>query len=68
MYALRNTTSLGSVSLKTINLQRQPRILLLIIVSREAHTLTDNLPLWEAGNAELTQRLLLNETLWVNSV
>ena len=65
MYALHNTTSLGSVGLKTIKLQRHPSIPLLIIGSREAHTLTGNLPLWEGGNTELTQRLLLNKTLWV---
>jgi hypothetical protein len=63
MYALHYPTSLGSVSLEALKLQRQPSILLLIVVSREAHTVTDNLPLWEGGDTEFTERLLLDKTL-----
>ena len=55
MYALDYPTSLG---LEALKLQRQPSILLLIVVSREAHTVTDSLPLWEGGGTELTERLL----------
>ena len=66
MYTLHDTTSLGSVSLKTLKLQWQPRILLLIVIGWEARTLTDNLPVWEGGDTKLTQCLLLDKTLCVS--
>ena len=65
MYALHYPTSLGSVSLEALKLQQQPSIPLLP-VSRKAHTVTDNLPLWEGGDSELAERLLLDKTLRVS--
>lgn len=63
MYTLCGTTRLRSMSLKTLKLHQYPGILLLIVGRYETDTLASDLPVWEAGDTELTECLPLNKIL-----